>query len=173
MRGLGVMGALLLLLLMPAGTVSAKDLARYPCTVFSADACFRLPVGTHVDYSVPADFDLYEVSKGDKPVATIYIGNAPQKVKSSVAPIINESTAATIKIYRSGAVPAEVLDIYIEPKTKDASTVHISAELNSSTGSELLELLSSLRPCKPIKAGGQRCPLSTAWSKELTKVLML
>jgi len=123
-----------------------------------------------MDYSVPADFDLYKVSKDAKPVATIYIGNAPQTVESSLASV-SESMGGTIKIYRDGSAAVETLNIYITPKAKDASTVHISADLNASTHDELMELLSSLRPCKPIKSGGQKCPLNAAWSKELTKVL--
>jgi len=160
------------LLLLVVGSVGAKDLSGYPCTVFSPDACFRLPVGTHVDYSVPADFALYEVSKGVKLVATIYIGNAPQRMEGSVDPSVTELANGTIKIYRNGAVPAERLDIYITPKIKDASTVHISADLSASTRNELIELLSSLRPCKPVKSGGQKCPLNATWSNELTRALM-
>jgi hypothetical protein len=123
-----------------------------------------------VDYSVPADFDIYKVSKDAKPVATIYIGNAPQTVESSVASV-SESMAGTIKVYRDGSAPVETLNIYITPKAKDASIVHISADLNASTHNELMELLSSLRLCKPIKSGGQKCQLNAAWSRELTKLL--
>ena len=161
-----------LLLLSLITTVDAKDLSKYPCTVFGVDVCFRLPAGTHVDYSTPADFDLYKVSKDTKPFATIYIGNAPQIVESSVAPGIIESTSGTIKVYRDGAAPVETLNIYITRKEKDAVTVHISADLNSSTRNELVELLSSLRPCKAIRSGGQKCPLNAAWSRELTAELI-
>lgn len=171
MRALSVERILLLLLLPLAGFASAKDLSKYPCTVFSADVCFRLPASTHVDYSVPADFDLYKVSKDAKPVVTIYVGNAPQMMESSVAPSVSKSMSGTIKVYRDEVAPVERLNIYITPKAKDASTVHISADLDSSTHNELMELLSSLRPCTPIKSGGQKCPLNAAWSRELNKAL--
>lgn len=171
MRILGVERILLFLLLSLSGFAVAKDLSMYPCTVFSADACFRLPTGTHVDYSIPADFDLYKVSKDTEPVATIYIGNAPQKVKGSAPSSVSESTGRVITVYRNEAAPIETLDIYITPKTKGVSTVHISAGLNASTRNELIELLSSLRPCKPIKSGGQKCPLNADWGKELTKAI--
>lgn len=170
MSGFSVERLLLLLLLPLAAIVSARDLSEYPCTVFSVDVCFRLPVGTHVDYSIPSDFGLYRVLKDTKPVAAIYVGNAPQITDGPTAPSVSESTNWTIKVYRDVVAPVETLDIYITPKTKDVSIVHISAELNSSTHNELRELLSSLRPCKPIKSGGQKCPIDSAWSKELTKI---
>lgn len=163
---------LLLLLLLPwMATVDAKDLSNYPCTVFSADVCFRLPAGTHVDYSVPADFDLYRVSKNAQPIATIYIGNSPQMVETSVVPSVSETTSGTIKIYRDVATPAETLDVYITPKGADAPTIHISADLKPSTYNEFIELLSSFRPCKPIRSGGQQCPLNAAWSRELAALM--
>jgi len=163
-----------LILLFPlAGVANARDMSQYPCTVFSADACFRLPTGTHADYSAPADFDFYTVSKDTETVATIYIGNAPQAAEGLASRSFSQSTDGTIKIYRDEAAPITKLDIYIALKTTDAPTIHISADLNSSTRTELMELLSSLRPCRPIKSGGQKCRINSVWSKDLTKALTL
>ena len=67
---------------------------------------------------------------------------------------VSKLKSATIRIYRDATAVAEALEIYIEPRTRDASTIHISAALDSSTRSELMELLSSIRPCKPIRSGG-------------------
>ena len=164
---------LILLFFSLAGVASARDMSQYPCTVFSADACFRLPTGTHADYSAPADFDFYTVSKDAETVATIYIGNAPQAAEDLASPSVSQSTDGTIKIYRDEAKPIRKLDIYIALKTADAPTIHISANLNSSTRTELMELLSSLRPCRPIKSGGQKCRINSVWSKDLTKALAL
>lgn len=163
---------LLVLLLLASVEASAKDLSKYPCTVFGPDVCFRLPTGTHVDYSVPADFDLYKVSKGDKPVATIYIGNAPQTVEDTQSPRVSKTKFGTIRVYSGGSSSAEKLNIYIAPKAKDGSTVHISADTDPAIRNELIELLSSVRPCEPIQTGGQKCSPNNAWSQELTKGLM-
>lgn len=163
---------LFLVLLLPLmGVASAKDLSKYPCTVFSSDVCFRLPTGTHLDYSVPADFDLYKVSKDAKPVATVYIGNAPQTVDSSASPRVSNSAYGTVKVYSDRSTSGKKLDIYITPKAKDASTVHISADLDPSIRNELIDLLSSFRPCKAVKSGGQKCPLNDTWGRELAKEL--
>ena len=163
---------LLFLLLSMSWAASAKDLSKYPCTVFSAEVCFRLPAGTHVDYSVPADFDLYKISNAAKPIATIYIGNAPQAVEASAPPRVSKSKYGTIRVYSEGTLSADKLDIYITPNATDASTFHISADLEAASRQELVELLSSIRPCVAIKSGGQKCPLNNAWGQELTKGLL-
>lgn len=162
---------LLLLMLLSPGIANAKDLSTYPCTVFGAEVCFRLPGGTHVDYSVPLDFDFYEVLKDANSIATIYVGNAPHSMDGSVVPRISTSAYGTVRVYRHESGGNEKLDAYITPKVEGASTIHISAKLQTQTRTELMELLSSFRPCKSIKSGGQKCPLNNAWGRELIKGL--
>lgn len=171
MRNLAMRFSTIIFLLMSSDISDAKDLSSYPCTVFGANACFRLPAGTHVNYSSPADFDIYDVLKDRQSVATIYIGNAPQREDTSTDAEVIELSSGTIEVHRNKALPAATIDIYIVPATKNASTVHISAELTPSTRIELLELLSSFRPCKAIRSGGQRCPSNPAWSNELTNAV--
>lgn len=167
----GVMRVLPFVLFIVFSDAVAKDLSRYPCTVYGAEFCFRLPVGTRLEYSVPADFDLYKVVKGSDTIATIYIGSAPQSVESSVLPRISRASKGTIKIYDEPVRSIGRLDIYIVPDAKSASTIHISADSEHESGSELMELLSSFRPCTPIRSGGQKCPINTVWSKQLVREL--
>ena len=159
------------LLLFISTGISAKDLSKYPCTVFAPDVCFRIPTGVHVDYSVPADFDLYKLSSGSKTFATIYIGDAPQIERAAAPKRLSTSRQGSVSVYAQATPAGQALEIYIVPKMKHASTVHISAELTLDTRSELTELLSSIRPCTPIRSGGQRCGVNDVWSKELIRNL--
>lgn len=149
----------------------AKDLSKYPCNVFSYGACFRLPVGTRVELSIPADFQLYTISRGELPIATIYVGNAPQDIESSSLPKEIKTSAGTIKIYGSQCAEGKV-NIVIKRHSHEGSTVHVSSFVPV-TSSELRELLSSLRPCTPIKSGGQKCPVNDGWSKAIFKALSI
>lgn len=171
MPHLGVVQFLPFVLLAAFSGVVAKDLSKYPCTVYGAAVCFRLPVGTRLEYSVPADFDLYSVAKGSDTIAKIYIGSAPQVVESSAPPRVSRSGKGTIKIYGEPVRSTGRLDIYIVPKARNASIIHVSAAPGHGSSNELKELLSSFRPCKPIRSGGQKCPIDTVWSKELVREL--
>ena len=162
-----------LLAISLAAKLSARDLSKYPCTVFNSDACFRLPTGTHVGYSVPIDFHLYVVMKGSSRVATIYIGNAPQKIKNSSDVAERITLYGTIKILKEKSELDEMVDIYIIPISDARSTIHVSANVVPEIKEELHEVLSSLRPCAVIKSGGQKCPKNDVWSKELTEALSL
>lgn len=159
------------LLLLASSGVSAKDLSKYPCTVFAPNVCFRLPTDTQVNYSAPADFDLYRVSKGPKAFANIYIGGAPRPERVAVPKRVVSSKRGSITLYLKSTPTGERLEIYIAQKAKHAATVHISADLTPDTRAELIELLSSFRPCTPIRSGGQRCELNDVWSKELIRDL--
>ncbi|MFD1297736.1 hypothetical protein ACFQ4Q_13975 [Lysobacter gummosus] len=161
----------MLLFLIPSA-VFARDLSEYPCTVFSYDVCFRLPTGTHANYSVPADFDVYTLSKGGASFATIYIGDAAQPSTSADAPVVKKTKYGTISIHAGDSSSSKgMVDIYIVPNAKDASTVHISADSAAADDEVLRELLSSFRPCVPIKAGGQKCPVNDVWSRELVQAI--
>ena len=158
-------------MLMFVTAVGAKDLSAYPCTVFSGEMCFRLPAGTALNYSVPSDFDLYRVSKDQSTVAVLYIGYSPRSPKAGAAIQSTRAEKNGVMIYRGEEAGVESFDIYITPDAKDAATIHISAAVDPSSKKELSELLSSLRPCRPIKAGGQRCPQNTVWSSEFANLL--
>jgi hypothetical protein len=158
-------------LLLASSGISAKDLSKYPCMVFAPNVCFRLPTGTQVNYSVPADFDLYSVSKGSKGFANIYVGDAPNSDRATARKRLVNSKQGSISIHVKATPTGERLEIYIVSKARYAAAVHISADLKLDTRAELIELLSSFRPCTPISSGGQRCKLNDVWSKELIRDL--
>jgi hypothetical protein len=153
-----------------ANCVRAADLSQYPCNVFNQDACFRLPAGTHVDYSIPADFHFFVVSKGSIPIATIYFGDAPQQPESGASRVEKKTSQGTLVVIKNKGAEEDSVDIYIFPRQSSRSAIHVSANLAMTTEAELRELLSSLRPCFAIKSGGQRCPKSNVWSKELANL---
>lgn len=163
--------AALSLLLLAAPFCSANDLSKYPCTVFSSNICFRLPAGTQVAYSIPVDFHLFVISNNSEPVATVYVGNAPQKEMSGELILRSKSKSGVLEAFSNKSSEVKKLDIYITPSARDASVIHIHAEDRSSTHDELQELLSSFRPCTPIRSGGQKCPISDIWSQELAQIL--
>lgn len=65
------------------------------------------------------------------------------------------------------AKDGEVSETYILPKASSKSVTHISLEAEVSDRAKVAELLSSFRPCYPVKSGGQRCPKDGVWSREL------
>lgn len=166
------MSAILLLFAFVTPDMSyAKDLSEYPCTVFNAEACFRLPAGTRLDYSIPADFEIYRVSNEYSPVAVIYVGDAPKAMGDAVPVVTSDTKHGVIRIYRGGAGAQARVNIYITAKDKRSSTIHIAADITSESRSDLVDLLSSLRPCRHIKSGGQHCPVDRVWSQEIIRAV--
>ena len=146
--------------------VLARDLSKYPCSVFSHVVCFRLPTGVEVKYSVPADFDIYYFFKGSQTFASIYIGRAPQPAASEPVRVV-KTREGSLSIHRQLRDGIELMEFYIVPSARRADTIHISASAAPATLLELVELLSSVRPCKSLRAGGQRCVKTDVWSSEL------
>ncbi|WP_223620519.1 hypothetical protein [Lysobacter sp. ESA13C] len=164
MKG-NILFLLIVLFMSPALQAHAADLSKYPCTVFNADVCFRLPRGMSLDYSIPSDFHLYTVRKGGLAVATVYVGGAPQRIESDELLIKRKVPGWVLKM--GAAKDGEVSETYILPKARSKSATHISLEAEVSDRAKVAELLSSFRPCYPVKSGGQRCPKDGVWSREL------
>lgn len=160
---------LLIAALFMSGVAQGKDLSKYPCNVFSYDICFRLPVGTQVSLSIPLDFQVYVVSKGKTVIATIYVGNAPRITQNKTWSKEAITTRGTIKVY-NGDTPDAGVEVLIQQHSKEASIVHISSPIPR-TNDVLHELLSSFRPCTPIKAGGQKCPVYAGWNEVIEQAL--
>jgi hypothetical protein len=110
--------------------------------------------------------------KGSSRVATIYIGDAPQGIKEGGGVVERKTSYGTIRIFSERSELGEMIDIYIVPLSDARSAIHVSTNVSPEIKDELHGLLSSLRPCSVIRSGGQRCPKSDVWSKELTGVLL-
>ena len=145
-----------------------RDLSTYPCNVFNPAVCFRLPAMTRLDYSVPSDFDLYRVLKGDVEIAVIYVGSAPKKVDDGKESRAIDLKGASATIYK-GADDRSI-DILISVDGAD-STVHIMAQEDPSLRDELVSLLSGIRGCRYINGGGQKCVSGRGWGAELVKAI--
>ncbi|MGO4782017.1 hypothetical protein AB4084_41665, partial [Lysobacter sp. 2RAB21] len=76
--------------------------------------CFRLPAGAHADYSIPADFDVYRISKGSATFAIIYIGDAAQPPTSANVAVVKKTKYGTISIHTADSSSSNgAVDIYI------------------------------------------------------------
>ncbi|MFK3650521.1 hypothetical protein ACI2IY_19095 [Lysobacter enzymogenes] len=171
MKTVGIACLLAALSSMPAASASAMDLSGYPCTVFNAYACFRLPNGTSLRYDVPSDFEVYEVRKDTRLIASLYFGTAPMRLPAGQSVAEKNVEGSVLRVARRRATDGERLEVFIHMRAAAGSVIHISAPIGSNETPELEELFSGLRPCRPIKSGGQRCPASGAWSKELLALL--
>ena len=145
-----------------------ENLSHYPCNVFNPAACFRLPANTHLDYSVPADFDLYRVLKGDAEVAVIYVGSAPRRPEGSLEPRIIHMKGARAEVY--DALDGSRVEILISVRGAD-SKVHIISEIDPVVQREFVALLTGLRGCRYIRAGGQKCAAGQGWGELLVKAV--
>jgi hypothetical protein len=154
-----------------AGIAQAKDMSGYPCDVFAGPACFRLPTGTALEYSVPADYGLYRVIRESNEVATIYVGFAPEQPANGVTPAWVRSRDASIRVFRQSAGLTDHIDIYISRRKSGDIALHLSAEMTAATREDVFSLVSSLRTCKPIKSGGQRCNRNAEVGRKLMQAL--
>jgi hypothetical protein len=168
MRASGYATAIVLLFFGATLSIKARDLSKYPCTVFNAEVCFRLPAGAELKYSMPSDFHLYEVTAGPASVATIYVGDGIDLPKVGGHVQVTRAADWEIRVVREGNAG---LDVYISPSGKGGSVVHFSASTSPATLDSVRELASSLRPCRAIRTGGQRCPASKIWSSEILLAL--
>lgn len=162
--------AAVVLLVLPL-CVASKDLSKYPCDVFTTEFCFRLPVEASVEYSVPADFGLYKVSKGSSLLATIYVGDAPKRMDGEKPEYISTSKHGVVTMYKAAGSGSGHSEIYFVPRARGAATVHISATTEPSLRDEVFSLLSGFRSCTGVRPSGQKCSLQGGWGIELARAL--
>lgn len=160
--------ATILLLLAVSASANARDLANYRCLVFNANFCLRLPAGAELRYSVPSDFDLYEISAGSAVIATMYAGNGIRVPPPGDEVKLTRTTAGDISVARAGS---KGFDFYLRPGDQDDSIIHLSVVTAPESIETVRELVSSLRPCRAIRTSGQRCPVNRAWSKAILEAI--
>jgi len=156
------------LLLVNPISASTRDLSNYRCDVFNAAFCFRLPAGAEVRHSVPSDFHFYEVLVGPTVIATVYAGDGIRAPEPNNKVKLIPTTAGALSVSHGSEAG---IDIYIRPSGQEDLIVHLSVTTDPGMVEVVRELTSSLRPCRAIRAGGQRCPVNTAWSKEILAFL--
>ncbi|UNK47898.1 hypothetical protein MNR01_08830 [Lysobacter sp. S4-A87] len=151
-----------LLGLVLVGTAPAADLSAYPCSMFSHGFCFRPPLGAEVEYSTPADFELYKVFGDGGEVAVMYVGNHPDLPEQGTLDATRIDGVAVRTRVQSTDGPAYDLDVYLE--TGRGSFVHISSAVSGRNYDDVQSLLSSIKKCstgrnKAICASGSKLGL--------------
>jgi hypothetical protein len=151
------------------GSARAADqrLWQYPCDIYTSSACFRLPNGMKISYSVPADSGIYTISSADKNVLSAYVGHAPN-TPSGTPSLRLESAAATITgdlEKRDGVVK---LDVLILPKKSGGATFHVYGVFAADQRHDVGQVLSGLRACRR-KGEDLRCPAESPWGEALQK----
>jgi hypothetical protein len=149
-----------------------EELWRYPCDVFLRVACFRLPTGMAVDYSVPADFGFYKITMSNELIISIYSGAAPQKSGFDDEPSFRlESSDSTLTAFFSDRSSQGRLDVYLVPVSGLRDTVHIFTDVNPTNQDKVVHVLSGFRPCASEPKRQFTCPESSDWGKELANWL--
>lgn len=157
---------LLIMLLIACLPAHARDYSTYPCNVFSSRFCFRTTSEVGVEMSVPADYTIYKLIHRKEAFATFYVGNHPEEV-----------AGGELKKFKSGSLSAS-----FSKKTQsgggemvwgfdflfygmdDMPFAHLKISSNHAHKKALFSLVSSIRPCAPLKQGGQICEVNKEWS---------
>lgn len=171
------MRGLVLFLVTVLGLICGVGLAQaagnrswqYPCDVFMAAACFRLPSGMSVSYDVPADYGRYVVKRADMDIATIYAGASPNFSRMTVAPALKlDSPHQKLSAFVSRTDGIKRIDIFVLPVREKSISLHISTSLSEKGRDDIDNLLSGLRPCWRQSPGNFHCSDESKWGKAIS-----
>ncbi len=124
-----------------------------------------------VEQSAPADFDLYRIYRGSEVIATIYAGLSPQRSGLGVPNKVIRSGHGELEMHLEKLGSVRRINIFISRAEGEVEIVHIASTISEPSRKGLMDLLSSIRPCKPIEGGGQHCLMNDVWSKDIVNFI--
>lgn len=152
----------------------SADLWSYGCDHFLYGACLRVPTGMSVTYEAPIDFGLHRVRRGDREVALIYEGDAPEKPVPGSTPDLRFTDGGyAVSAYARAEGRSTRYDVYVRPGSSGAGSLHIRGA--AATADELAGLaavVGGFRICDFQRSKHSQtltCPRRAEWGPRLSE----
>ncbi|WP_312318363.1 hypothetical protein [Stenotrophomonas sp.] len=169
------LGLACLLSLAPVGAFAQdSDLSRYSCDHFLLGACLRVPNGMSTTYSMPADYGLHVVTRGDRSVLTLYEGDAPQRPHADASSTLSLTTSGyRLFGFLTNDEGGVRYDVYVDTDRTGVMSVHLRGVVaDEAQRKDLAAALGGFRMCTFKRSSRDQiltCPRRAVWGQQLAQ----